>query len=398
MKKSKPPIADPQSDEDVIALYPKVREPRSTDTLEYVHPEREDAPAIKNLINKVFKLDRDQAHHDWKYWDNPSGPPVGTLVREREGGRCLATGIGHPRRASVDGQDSCAALLCEVASDPDERNGGRLWREVMMGFSTYTNDVDGLHWAFGGQSTDEAIRVGGRWMAYRVIFELVSWEVRLSYRPSLKRHLGEWGSWAIPMVAPVLDFLVWKFWKGHNSGLELAEISDFNSDYDDLWDRYRHKYPVCFFRDAATLNWRYVANPLWKHRIVEARRNGELVGYLVWRETDDNGFMVATVLDFWHGDDEKVMVALIAEARRKAASTKCVSLRFALKEGRPEHEAYASFHSSRRSPYVEVDRVICTPIPGSRPADQDPAIYKMLRTVLTGDNWYYTQGDCDFRD
>jgi hypothetical protein len=30
--------------------------------------------------------------------------------------------------------------------------------------------------------------------------------------------------------------------------------------------------------------------------------------------------------------------------------------------------------------------------------DQPMEAYEQLSTVLFGENWYYTQGDCDFRD
>ncbi len=156
--------------------------------------------------------------------------------------------------------------------------------------------------------------------------------------------------------------------------------------------------PVCFCRDAATLNWRYVQNPVKGHRIVEARRAGKLLGYLVWRESENGLVKVATVLDFWHGDDLEVIRALLDAARRKARLHQCSALRFALKEGRPEHQVMESLRFCRRSPYEEVDKIICTPIPGSHPYEQAPEVYELLRTVLKSENWFYTQGDCDFRD
>jgi hypothetical protein len=387
-----------ETETEVTTLYPKVRAPKPTPGVEFAGPRIEDGPAINALFNKVFHCDRSLSHYEWKYWRNPAGPPVGTLAREIPTGRCLATGIGQRRRASVDGRDSCGALLCEVASDPESRGGGRLWREVMMGFSTIVNDQDGLHWAFGGQSTDEAIKVGKRWFGYRVILKLVPWELRLGTRSSLRRRLGKSWSWLMPAVAPILDAILWRLWRKRDFGLSATEVEKFSSEYDELWERYRHLYPVCFFRDSETLNWRYVANPLWKHRIVEARREGQLVGYLVWREADQGGERIATVLDFWHGDNQQVMQTLLDVARRKACLSHCVFLRFALQEGGAEHKAFQSFRSSRKSPYEEVDKIICTPIPGSNPMEQKPEVYELLRTVLFGKNWFYTQGDCDYRD
>lgn len=383
---------------DVKQYIPPARPPRDTNQVEYVHATREDGPAVNDLYNKVFGMDRSLDHYEWKYWRNPAGPPTGMLAREKGTGRCLATGIGQRRRAWVQGRLSYGSLLCESASDPDERAGGRLWREVMFGYGINTNDEHGIVWSYGGQSTDAAIKVGERWFGYRVIMELVTWEIRLGTRSSLRRHLGRFDPLLGPLAAPILDRLYRMRWKRRDFGLETAEVQRFGADYDELWDRFKDLYQACFYRDAETLNWRYIENPLWKHRVVEARRDGKLMGYLVWREYDDNGSLIARVLDFWHGDDQEVMQTLLDAARRKALAEGCVFLRFALKEGGPEQAAFESFKSGRKSPYESVDRIICTPMPGSTPMDQPIEAYEQLAGVLFGEHWFYTQGDCDFRD
>jgi hypothetical protein len=383
---------------DVKQYYPNARPPKSTDTVEYVHVTYEDAGAINDLFNKVFKKHRSRHHFDWKFWQNPAGPPAGSIARKKKTGRCLATGIGQRRRAWVNGTEQFGACLCEVASDPDERGGGRMWRETMMDFCFTANDTDGIHWAYGGQSTDSAIKVGERWFGYRVILELVPWELRLGTRHSLLHRMGAWGPTLAPKLSPVLDFLYHFRWNRRQFHLRATEINRFSMEFDHLWEKHRDLYPLSFFRDAKTLNWRYVDNPEWKHRIAEARRDGELVGYIVWREWHENGARIATILDFWHGDDNEVILTLLDVARRKAFATGCVSLRFAMIEGRPEYQAFRSFRSSRRSPHEEVDRIICTPIPGSTPMQQDPSVYEELETVLDGKNWFYTQGDSDYRD
>lgn len=392
------PKSTPEGGEDVRQYYPKARPPKSTDTVDYVHVTYEDADAANALFNKVFKKQRSRHHFDWKFWQNPAGPPAGSIAREKGTGRCLATGIGQRRRAWVNGKEQFGACLCEVASDPEERGGGRMWRETMMDFCYTANDIDGIHWAYGGQSTDEAIKVGKRWFGYRVILELVPWELRLGTHHSLRHRLGALGPTLAPKIAPVLDFFYRRRWTRRKLHLRATEINRFSTEFDQLWKKHRDLYPLSFFRDAKILNWRYVDNPAWNHRIIEARSDGELVGYIVWREWHENGVRIATVLDFWHGDNHEVILTLLDVARRKAMAAGCSLLRFAMIEGRPEYHAFRSFRSSRRSPHEEVDRIICTPIPGSTPMQQDAAVYEELETVLNGKNWFYTQGDSDYRD
>lgn len=383
---------------DVKQYIPPARPPKESDTVEYVQATREDGPAINALYNKVFQMGRSLDHYEWKYWRNPAGPPTGMLARDKQTGRCIATGIGQRRRAWVNGKDSYGALLCESASDPDDRAGGHVWRKVMLGFGVSTNDDHGIVWAYGGQSSDAAIKIGSRWFGYRIMMELVPWEIRLGTRSSLRRHLGIFDGILGTIVAPILDRLYRARWRKRDFGLQTAEVTRFGPDYDELWERYRDLYPACFYRNAETLNWRYIDNPLWKHRVIEARRDGQIVGYMVWREWNDHGAMISTVLDFWHGKDQEVMQTLIDAARRKALAGGSVFLRFALQEGGPEHQAFQSFRSGRKSPHERVDKIICTPMPGSTPMDQPMEAYEQLGTVLFGKNWFYTQGDCDYRD
>ncbi|MDP7062979.1 MAG: GNAT family N-acetyltransferase [Planctomycetota bacterium] len=375
--------------------YPKPRLPKETAEVEYAPATREDAKAINDLYNKVFQQGRSLEHYMWKYWENPAGPPTGALAREKATGNCIATGIAQRRRGWVNGHMTYGALMCESATDPDMRGGGRLWREVMNGFAVYSMDNDGISWGYGGQSTDEVIKIGSRWFGYQVAVQLTTWEIRLSLKPVLEKRLGVFAAAFTPMT----DIYLRARWRKHDDGYKTREVHSFGAEYDNLWERYRDRYTFSFYRDAETLNWRYVANPEGKHRILEARLDGKLQGYVVWREWMDSGTPIATVLDLWHGKDQGVLECLLDAARRKAAVQGCTFLRFAVQEGSPEEEALEAFHSSRKSPYERLDKIIFTPSPGTKPDSHAEQVYHDQCTLLEGGlSWFYTQGDCDFRD
>ncbi len=397
------PLSDPSSEEIIEnpfltrlrPCYPKPRFPKSTDKVEYLPATRNDAKVINDLYNKVFQQDRSLEHYMWKYWDNPAGPPSGMLAIDRTTGECISTGIAQRRRGWVNGHEIYGALLCESATDPDMRGGGRVWRDVMFGFSIRSMDHDHITWGYGGQSSDEAIKIGERWFGYQVILQLITWEIRLSLKPMIKKRLGPFS----PFLTPLADLFLRSRWRNHDSGLESREVNRFTEEYDELWERYRDSYTFCFCRDAATLTWRYIDNPEGKHRILEARKDGKLQGYVVWREWVDSGIPIATVLDSWHGRDQEVLECLLDAARRKAAANGCAFLRFAVQEESLEQQAFESFHTGRKSPYERVDKVIYTPSPGTQPDNLDEQIYRDQCTLLDGGlHWFYTQGDCDFRD
>lgn len=381
--------------ERIKPYFPKPRQPKSNETIEYRHASREDGEAINGLYNKVFQENRSLEHYMWKYWDNPAGSPTGMLAREKATGNCVATGIAQRRIGWVNGHETFGALMCESATDPDMRGGGRLWREVMSGFAIVSVDVDGIPWGYGGQSSEDVIKIGKRWFGYNVILELVTWEIRLSSLALLQRRVGKLGS----LFAPVANLFLRARWRKPKFGLQVHEVSKFTADYDELWQRYRDLYRFSFKRDAATLTWRYFDNPAWDHRVVEAREGGKLMGYMVWREWNDSGVKVATVLDVWHGRNKEVLQTLIDACRRKSSAHGCVFLRFAVQTGSTEQETMLEFRSARKSPYVEVDKIIWTPSPGLTPLEQPPQVYEDLCALMDGGaDWFYTQGDCDFRD
>lgn len=380
---------------DVKEYIPTFRYPKDSDTVEFVRATREDAEAINELFNRAFDQRRSLAHYLWKYWENPAGPPFGILAREKETGKYLSTSTGVRKQVWVDGREVPGMLMCETSSDPDARGGGRLFKSVMQGFGVAVNDDQGIVWSFGGQSSDEAIKIGERWFGFRVVLELLPWEFRLSLKPSLTRRFGG----AAGALSALADPLMRGRWARPRGSWSFEELERFGPEFDALWERHRDRHRVVFWRDAATLNWRYVDIPGLSHRILAARgADGTLEGYAVWREWEDGGTRIATVLDLWCGGDEALIAALLDQARRRAAAAGCMFLRFAVPAGSVEEKAFQRFPEARISPHERVDRVICTPMPGSTPHEQGEDAYRVLEAVVDGSNWFYTQGDCDFLD
>ena len=384
---------------DVKEYIPTFRYPADTDKVEYVRATREDAEAINDLFNRAFGQERSLAHYLWKYWECPAGEPFGILAREVESGRYLSTSTGVRKQVWVNQQEVPGMLMCETSSDPDARGGGRLFKSVMQGFGVAVNDDQGIIWSFGGQSSDEAIKIGKRWFGFRVAVELLPWEFRLSTRGFLQRKLGPLRGLA-GVISKLADPLMRLRWHQAKSSLRFEELERFGPEFDELWERYRDRYRVVFWRDAKTLNWRYVDIPgEYRHRILAARDSqGLLQGYVVWREWSDGNHQLATVLDLWSGGEIDVIEALLDQARRHSAKSGCAFLRFAVKEGSAEEQAFQRFPQARISPNDRIDRVICTPMPGSTPHEQSDEAYRVLEAVVDGSNWFYTQGDCDFLD
>jgi hypothetical protein len=96
------------------------------------------------------------------------------------------------------------------------------------------------------------------------------------------------------------------------SGLEIREVTEFGSDYDALWERVRGSYTMCVRRDAAYLSWKYARSPR-PYVVREARRGGELAGFVVTREENYRGFPLGWIVDlFASAEDSPARDALLS--------------------------------------------------------------------------------------
>ncbi len=352
---------------------------------------REHAAAANALTNLVFGIDRSLEHFMWKFWENPAGDPVAWVGVDDATGEIHSENLGLAKKVRINGEDARCIMVCESATSPKARGGGRLYK----GATSCTGldaGAQGCVFAYGGQSTDEAIKIGRRWFGYRVAFVLQVWEKRLSYRAALSHRLGALGR----LISPLADLFLSLKEPGIAS-FQFEEIHEFGEEFNELWFRYRDNYRLCFSRSADALNWRYAKCPVGPTRTVLARRNGTAMGYIVWRERTIDGVHVATVLDLWHGNEPGVAQALLAHTAKVTRAAGLVYLRFAVREDGAEHKAMASLKNTRKSPFEKEDRVIVTPLP--MPIEEaTPVHYDMMRTAIDGSNWFYTQGDCDFLD
>lgn len=378
---------------DLAEYIPDRPWPRVPEGTELVRLDESHSEAANRLFNKVFGQERTLDHFRWKFWENPAGPPVGFLCAFREDGRPLAMNIGQRKQVRVGGRDVEAILICESASDPEARLGGRPYYAATSAVGVQAGR-EGIPFAFGGQSTDEAIKVGRRWFGYRVIFALQVWMQRLSLKGALRSRLGRVGE----TLGGAADLVV----RGRSrprggDGLTLEEREDFGPEFDVLWERYRDRYEVVLRRDAATLRWRYRDCPIGPNRVLLACRGGEPAGYVVWREWTEGRARVATVLDLWDGRSEDLARVLLQGAGQEAGRAGCEFLLYAAMPGSAGEAAVQRLQGFRPSEHHPPDRVICTPlpIPEERVREED---YEVMRRVILGANWYYTQGDCDFRD
>lgn len=346
--------------------------------------------AANDLFNRVFHRSRPLEHLLWKFRQSPHGPPVAFGAFHEASGNLVARGPGLPRRARIAGKDAMALMVCESESDPKFRAGGLAFRAVTVALGL-TGGAEGFLFAYGSQSTDQAIRVGRRWFGYRVMWRLRTFHRRLSLGPAVRRRFPGAGKLLAGPAASLLRVAD----STRRAGLAVEAHEGFGPEFDFLWERFRDRYPMILCRDAATLEWRYGRCPVGCHRVLLARRGREPAGYLVWRHWERDGVQLATVLDLLAGRDADTAAALLVAAVREAGRHGCEFLHVA---PLPRSDTMQALHKTRLfrpEPRERLDCVIGTPLPVPAATEEQ---YQLQRVIVNPRNWHYMQGDGDFYD
>lgn len=80
------------------------------------------------------------------------------------------------------------------------------------------------------------------------------------------------------------------------NGLEVTEISKFDSDIDQLLAKVQSYFPLCGFRNAIILNWRFVDSPI-PYEIYSIKESGATIAYIVIRRMQMKQFDVLAIVD-----------------------------------------------------------------------------------------------------
>jgi len=190
---------------------------------------------------------------------------------------------------------------------------------------------------------------------------------------------------ANPAVAAASRALAWALLtRPSPHGIALREVASFGPEYDALWERVRVAVPVAQVRDATYLRWRYLENP-FSFRILEARRGGTLVGYLVTlalRDEQRPDLHRFYIVDwFFHPDD----AGTVGRALLGAA------LRTVLDEGIDIVTAQAVRGSPVQLPWSYFGFIL-------RPWSKPVIVYRNAEGARLLDDpspWHFTLGDTD---
>jgi len=246
----------------------------------------------------------------WQYDENPAGPALSTLARERSSGRIIAQFGALPVRLWVDGEERLGALGLNVVTDEAYRRRGLF---VALGHAANERMAQaGASIAFAMPNENSFpgfVRHLGYAHAADVPFlvrpvnvrRLVSQRVRILGAGALA-SIASW-----PFVRPLPRAPL------AESGVTIERVEGFDAQFDDFWQRIRGRERVIAMRDARYLDWRFRQAPLRRYEVFRATSASGMAGYIVVRTTELLGMRAGMIVDFLV-DNERAGRPLLSHA------------------------------------------------------------------------------------
>jgi hypothetical protein len=163
---------------------------------------------------------------------------------------------------------------------------------------------------------------------------------------------------------------------------EVRLLQRFDDTFTALWESVASKFDLAVRRDAAYLNWKYVAAPHVRYSIAALRRNDRNVGYVVYRHLVEPRGRVTLLVDFLTDpDDQDGFATLLGWVDREARRADSDKIR-----GYAFHAAYG--RSLRKSGYFQVKSAMHLVVKVNA-VEVPPTFYEDT------DGWHITLGDSD---
>jgi hypothetical protein len=266
-----------------------------------------DRGILIDLMLRFLTPMSDGARYDWLYHQNPDGRAQLWVLVDSDTGAIIGSGGFVPRRMYLTGRESLCAILVDFWIHPEYRSLGpalQLQRACLAGIEAGPYD---LYYDFPKQNMVAVYR--------RLGIETSQWLIRMTKPLSLKRKLGRWGQ--IPLLGRSLIAAtngILKFrdaGRGSRSACTISEQKvECGDDFTQLAREVSSKYGICVARTASYLNWRFLSHFHHRCEMLVARRNGSLLGYLLFLQDAET----ATILDLFGVENESMKSDLVFAA------------------------------------------------------------------------------------
>jgi len=282
---------------------------RETAALAIERRTAEEADELFGLYAREFGQELSESSRKrwrWQYLDNPSrslqGPEIWVAREEQV---VLGQYASMPVRLRWGGSEVRASWGMDVFLRPEARGRG-LGAQLFSTWSQHVPVALGLGLTPSSYGLFKKLR-------YDDVGPVAFFQKILDPSAVARRRLGPlFGSLASPLLGLGLKLTHPERAWARTEVPKVGTIAAFDSEFDALWERAAPSYAMCVRRDAAYLNWKYVACPHVRYDLQEARAAGGLRGFAVSRVAEHRGLKLGWLVDlFADASDHAVKDALL---------------------------------------------------------------------------------------
>ena len=331
----------------------------------------------ETLIETVCRFlipQADGRRFDWLYRNNPYGQARAWLALEENSGHVIGAAAAFSRRFIFSGKEIIAWVLGDFCLDPQYRSLGPALQLQRACLNVLEANQDGtfcydfpsrsmvaVYKRLGIGVTGQMLRMAKPLGVDRKVKEIVR-------NRAAQRIVASVGNTILKIASERATSA---------EDLELALQQGFcGEEFTTLAEKQNRKFIFSLQRSAAYLNWRYVSNPQARQEIITARRDGRVVGYIVWTQKEEDAWIV----DLFGEEDPQMMRSLVAEIIALAQKRGVMTLSVSMNEAHPWRWLFSEIGFRLRDSFPVV--II--------PSKTFP---HKINPQLSG--WYLMQGDRD---
>jgi hypothetical protein len=283
-----------------------------------------DEHGIVNLYNSITKRKRSVEQHRWEWLNTPEGVGSIWVIVERDSKSI----VGHhgliPIRMNCFGKVFLAGKTENTILHPKYMGTGvyflherRFLEQALKRFDLlFTNFAYGTPGKIRRKLGYQEV---GRYSTYKKVTGLAGLRGIINREVenySRNKPLKVFLKCISYLVIYVLGVIFSKR-KRSNEPVLFETVEDIKSVYDEIdefWQNNKGNYGITIDRSAKYLEWRIFTNPYLKHNFLIARRNEEIVGYIICKsvsEEDETGVIIDAISE---NNDENTLGCMFAEA------------------------------------------------------------------------------------
>jgi len=292
-----------------------------------------DRARIIEAIGKWLTPQSDDRRYDWLYLGSPAGPARVWLAEDSRGG-LIGLGAAFPRKLFSGGKEITGCVFGDFGVAPQHRSAGLALQLQRACFECLEDGWAQAAYDFPSASMTAIYRRLGRGTA--LPFVRTAKPLRADRKIEAKipvKPVAKVASSVANRVLALRDRS--NAVRGGWTIVEHDPSQKCGEEFTDLARKVGASSATCVFRSAEYLNWRYLARPTARFRIVEARRGAELAGYLVSVQDGDQ----ARIVDLSGLQEDTVFPALLSDSLRRLRASDAQTVSAPVVIGSHQHAA-----------------------------------------------------------